>query len=60
MDSLHLLFGETPNRATWTVAFPFSNRIVPAQEGGGPQPPQQNRSRLDRRRVIQPINTRQL
>jgi len=27
---LHHLFGETPNRATETVALPFSNCIVPA------------------------------
>src|SRR2546425_6794998 len=27
---LHPLFGETPNRATGTVALPFSNCIVPA------------------------------
>jgi hypothetical protein len=25
----HWLFGETPNRATGTVALPFSNWIVP-------------------------------
>jgi len=28
---LHLLFGETPNRATGTVALPFSNWIVPVR-----------------------------
>ena len=31
---LHHLFGETPNRATGTVALPFSNCIVPAQGEG--------------------------
>ncbi len=28
---LHHLFGETPNRATGTVALPFSDCIVPAK-----------------------------
>jgi len=28
---LHHMFGETPNRATGTVALPFSNCIVPAK-----------------------------
>src|SRR5437667_5643761 len=33
-DLPHQLFGETPNRATGTVALPFSDCIVPAS--GGP------------------------
>src|SRR6266550_3779224 len=31
----HQLFGETPNRATGTVALPFSDCIVPAKGAGG-------------------------
>ena len=33
-DLLPHLFGETPNRATGTVALPFSDCIVPAQGEG--------------------------